>query len=207
MFNRTLATNGLIAILRGLRPEEAESIGSALYAAGIRIIEVPLNSPQPLRSLEILRRTLPEDCLVGAGTVLSAEQVRAVKEAGGQLIVMPHCDVQVLRAAKDAGLYLAPGVATPSEAFAALAAGADALKLFPAEQVGIGAMKAWLAVLPPGTALLPVGGITPDNMVPYLRAGAAGFGLGSALYSPGLPADEVGRRAQAFIQARHAAMV
>ncbi|PNG12582.1 2-dehydro-3-deoxy-6-phosphogalactonate aldolase [Stutzerimonas stutzeri] len=207
MFNRTLATNGLIAILRGLRPEEAESIGSALYAAGIRIIEVPLNSPQPLRSLEILRRTLPEDCLVGAGTVLSAEQVRAVKEAGGQLIVMPHCDVQVLRAAKDAGLYLAPGVATPSEAFAALTAGADALKVFPAEQVGIGAMKAWLAVLPPGTALLPVGGITPDNMAPYLRAGAAGFGLGSALYSPGLPADEVGRRAQAFIQARHAAMV
>lgn len=207
MFNRTLATNGLIAILRGLRPEEAESIGSALYAAGIRIIEVPLNSPQPLRSLEILRRILPEDCLVGAGTVLSAEQVRAVKVAGGQLIVMPHCDVQVLRAAKDAGLYLAPGVATPSEAFAALAAGADALKLFPAEQVGIGAMKAWLAVLPPGTALLPVGGMTPDNMVPYLRAGAAGFGLGSALYSPGLPADEVGRRAQAFIQARHAAMV
>ena len=207
MFDRTLATNGLIAILRGLRPEEAESIGSALYAAGIRIIEVPLNSPQPLRSLEILRRTLPDDCLVGAGTVLSAEQVRAVKEAGGQLIVMPHCDVQVLRAAKDAGLYLAPGVATPSEAFAALTAGADALKVFPAEQVGIGAMKAWLAVLPPGTALLPVGGITPDNMVPYLRAGAAGFGLGSALYSPGLPADEVGRRAQAFIQARHAAMV
>ena len=207
MFNRTLATNGLIAILRGLRPEEAESIGSALYAAGIRIIEVPLNSPQPLRSLEILRRILPEDCLVGAGTVLSAEQVRAVKVAGGQLIVMPHCDVQVLRAAKDAGLYLAPGVATPSEAFAALTAGADALKVFPAEQVGIGAMKAWLAVLPPGTALLPVGGITPDNMVPYLRAGAAGFGLGSALYSPGLPADEVGRRAQAFIQARHAAMV
>ena len=207
MFNRTLATNGLIAILRGLRPEEAESIGSALYAAGIRIIEVPLNSPQPLRSLEILRRTLPDDCLVGAGTVLSAEQVQAVKAAGGQLIVMPHCDVQVLRAAKDAGLYLAPGVATPSEAFAALTAGADALKVFPAEQVGIGAMKAWLAVLPPGTALLPVGGITPDNMVPYLRAGAAGFGLGSALYSPGLPADEVGRRAQAFIQARHAAMV
>ncbi len=206
MFNRTLATNGLIAILRGLRPEEAESIGSALYAAGIRIIEVPLNSPQPLRSLEILRRTLPEDCLVGAGTVLSAEQVRAVKEAGGQLIVMPHCDVQVLRAAKDAGLYLAPGVATPSEAFAALTAGADALKVFPAEQVGIGAMKAWLAVLPPGTALLPVGGITPDNMAPYLRAGAAGFGLGSALYSPGLPADEVGRRAQAFIQARRAAI-
>lgn len=206
MFDRTLAINGLIAILRGLRPDEAEAIGSTLYAAGIRIIEVPLNSPQPLRSIEILRRSLPEECLIGAGTVLSAQQVLAVKEAGGQLIVMPHCDVAVLRAAKDAGLYLTPGVATPSEAFAALAAGADALKLFPAEQVGIGAMKAWLAVLPAGTALLPVGGITPDNMAPYLRAGAAGFGLGSALYSPGLPADEVGRRTHAFIQARRAAM-
>ncbi len=206
MFHRTLAINGLVAILRGLRPEEAESVGSALYAVGIRIIEVPLNSPQPLRSIEILRRTLPDDCLVGAGTVLSTQQVQAVKEAGGQLIVMPHCDAQVLHAAKAAGLYLAPGVATPSEAFAALAAGADALKLFPAEQVGIGAMRAWLAVLPTGTALLPVGGITPENMAPYLRAGAAGFGLGSALYSPGLSADEVGRRAHAFMLARHAAM-
>ena len=197
MFHSTLAINGLVAILRGLRPEEAESIGSALYVAGIRLIEVPLNSPQPLRSIEILRRILPDDCLVGAGTVLSTQQVQAVKEAGGQLIVMPHCDAQVLHAAKEAGLYLAPGVATPSEAFAALAAGADALKLFPAEQVGIGAMKAWLAVLPTGTALLPVGGITPENMAPYLRAGAAGFGLGSAVYSPGLPTDEVGRRAHA----------
>lgn len=206
MFHRTLAINGLVAILRGLRPEEAESVGSALYAGGIRIIEVPLNSPQPLRSIEILRNTLPEDCLVGAGTVLSAQQVHAVKDAGGQLIVMPHCVEAVLHAAKEAGLYLTPGVATPTEAFAALAAGADALKLFPAEQVGISAIKAWLAVLPTGTALLPVGGITPQNMAPYLQAGAAGFGLGSALYSPGLPADEVGRRAHAFIQARQAAM-
>ncbi|WP_407292515.1 2-dehydro-3-deoxy-6-phosphogalactonate aldolase [Stutzerimonas zhaodongensis] len=206
MFDSTLAINGLIAILRGLRPEEAESIGRVLYGAGIRIIEVPLNSPQPLRSIEILRRTLPGDCLVGAGTVLSVQQVRDIKEAGGQLIVMPHCDVQVLHTAKDAGLYLTPGVATPSEAFAALAAGADALKLFPAEQVGISAMKAWLAVLPAGTALLPVGGITPDNMAAYLQAGAVGFGLGSALYSPGMLADEVGRRAQAFIQARHPAI-
>ena len=206
MFDSTLAINGLIAILRGLRPAEAQSIGSALYAAGMRIIEVPLNSPQPLRSIEILRRTLPEDCLIGAGTVLSVQQVREVKEAGGQLIVMPHCDVRVLHAAKDAGLYRTPGVATPSEAFAALAAGADALKVFPAEQVGISAIKAWLAVLPAGTSLLPVGGITPANMAPYLQAGAAGFGLGSALYSPGMAADEVGCRADAFIQARHAAM-
>lgn len=206
MFDSTLAINGLIAILRGLRPEEAEPIGNALYDAGMRIIEVPLNSPQPLRSIEILRRTLPDDCLVGAGTVLSARQVLEVKDAGGQLIVMPHCDAQVLHAAKQAGLFLTPGVATPSEAFAALAAGADALKVFPAEQVGVSAMKAWLAVLPAGTSLLPVGGITPDNMAPYLHGGAAGFGLGSALYSPGLPAEQVGSRAQAFIRARHAAM-
>lgn len=206
MFDKALAVNGLIAILRGLRPDEAEAVGSALYAAGMRIIEVPLNSPQPLRSIEILRRILPEDCLIGAGTVLSAQQVQEVRDAGGQLIVMPHCDVQVLHAARDAGLYRTPGVATPSEAFAALAAGANALKVFPAEQVGISAIKAWLAVLPAGTALLPVGGITPGNMTPYLQAGAAGFGLGSALYSPGLPADEVGRRAHAFIQARQAAM-
>lgn len=206
MFDSTLAINGLIAILRGLRPEEAEAVGGALYAAGMRIIEVPLNSPQPLRCVELLRRSLPTDCLVGAGTVLFAQQVRDVRDAGGQLTVMPHGDVEVVRAAKTAGLYCTPGVATPSEAFAALAAGADALKLFPAEQIGIGAMKAWLAVLPAGTALLPVGGITPENMAPYLQAGAAGFGLGSALYSPGLAADEVGRRAQSFIQARQAAM-
>jgi len=206
MFDSTLAINGLIAILRGLRPEEAETVGGALYTAGMRIIEVPLNSPQPLRSIELMRRSLPADCLVGAGTVLTDRQVLDVREAGGQLIVMPHGDVEVVRAAKIAGLYCTPGVATPSEAFSALAAGADALKLFPAEQIGIGAMKAWLTVLPAGTALLPVGGITPDSMAPYLHAGAAGFGLGSALYSPGLPAPEVGRRARSFIQARHAAL-
>jgi 2-dehydro-3-deoxyphosphogalactonate aldolase len=177
MFDSTLAINGLIAIVRGLRPEEAEAVGSALYAAGMRIIEVPLNSSQPLRSIELLRRSLPADCLVGTGTVLTGRQVQDVLDAGGQLIVMPHGDAEVLRAAKAAGLYCTPGVATPSEAFAALAAGADALKLFPAEQIGIGAMKAWLAVLQAGTALLPVGGITPDNMAPYLQAGAAGSAL------------------------------
>jgi len=204
MFQKALAFNGLVAILRGLRPSEAEAVGSQLYDAGIRIIEVPLNSPQPLDSISILRTALPDDCLIGAGTVLSPLQVEQVKAAGGQLIVMPHGDPAVLRAAKMAGLFSAPGVATPSEAFAALGEGADALKLFPAEQLGPAALKAWLAVLPVGTALLPVGGITPDNMASYLKAGAAGFGLGSALYSPGLDAAEVGRRAQAFIQARNA---
>lgn len=204
MFQQALAFNGLVAILRGLRPSEAEAVGSQLYDAGIRIIEVPLNSPQPLDSISILRTALPDDCLIGAGTVLSPLQVEQVKAAGGQVIVMPHGDPAVLRAAKTAGLFSAPGVATPSEAFAALGEGADALKLFPAEQLRPAALKAWLAVLPVGTVLLPVGGIMPDNMASYLKAGAAGFGLGSALYSPGLDAAEVGRRAQAFIQARNA---
>ncbi|HCL77681.1 2-dehydro-3-deoxy-6-phosphogalactonate aldolase [Stutzerimonas nitrititolerans] len=204
MFQQALAANGLVAILRGLRPDEAAAVGHELYRVGIRIIEVPLNSPQPLDSIGILRNALPDDCLIGAGTVLSPLQVEQVSAAGGQLIVMPHCDRQVLAAAKAAGLFLIPGVATPSEAFAALAEGADALKLFPAEQIGPAAIKAWRAVLPTGTALLPVGGITPDNMASYLQAGASGFGLGSALYSLGLDAAEVGRRAQAFIQARNA---
>lgn len=204
MLQHALEVNGLVAILRGLPHGDAAVIGSRLYEAGIRIIEVPLNSPKPLDSIGILRAVLPEDCLIGAGTVLSPSQVGQVKAAGGQVIVMPHCDPQVLRAAKAAGMYLIPGVATPSEAFAALAEGADALKLFPAEQIGPAAIKAWRAVLPAATALLPVGGITPDNMVSYLKAGATGFGLGSALYTSGLEAAEVGRRAKEFIHTRNA---
>lgn len=201
MFRQALAANGLIAILRGVRPDEVEAIGHALYDAGFRIIEVPLNSPQPLESIARLRKGLPRDCLIGAGTVLDATQVAEVRAAGGELIVMPHGDPQVIRAAKAAGLSVAPGVATPTEAFAALAEGADVLKLFPAEQLGPGVLKAWRAVLPAATALLPVGGITPESLTAYRRAGAAGFGLGSALYAPGMDADEVARRAQAFVQA------
>lgn len=201
MFRQALAANGLIAILRGVRPDEVEAIGHALYDAGFRIIEVPLNSPQPLESIARLRKGLPRDCLIGAGTVLDATQVAEVRAAGGELIVMPHGDPQVIRAAKAVGLSVAPGVATPTEAFAALAEGADVLKLFPAEQLGPGVLKAWRAVLPAATALLPVGGITPESLAAYRRAGAAGFGLGSALYAPGMDADEVARRAQAFVQA------
>lgn len=201
MFRQALAANGLIAILRGVRPDEVEAIGHALYDAGFRIIEVPLNSPQPLESIARLRKGLPRDCLIGAGTVLDAAQVAEVWSAGGELIVMPHGDPQVIRAAKAAGLAVAPGVATPTEAFAALAEGADVLKLFPAEQLGPSVLKAWRAVLPAATALLPVGGITPESLAAYRRAGAAGFGLGSALYAPGMDADEVARRAQAFVQA------
>ena len=199
MLKQALAKNGLIAILRGLRPQEAQAIGKVLYDAGFRTLEVPLNSPQPYDSIRLLRDSLPADCLVGAGTVLTTEQVQQVKAAGGQVIVMPHSDANVLRAAKAAGLYLSPGVATPTEAFAALAEGADVLKMFPAEQMGPAVVKAWLAVLPAGTLLIPVGGITPDNMQVFLDAGVAGFGLGSGLFKPGLTPQEVGARAKAYM--------
>lgn len=192
---------GLIAILRGLRPDESTAIGHALYNAGFRLIEVPLNSPEPLESIRIMREALPGDCLVGAGTVIDPADCERIRQAGGELIVMPHSDAAVIRAAKAAGMACCPGVATPTEAYAALAAGADALKLFPAEQLGPAVLKAWRAVLRPPIALMPVGGITPDNLTAYVQAGASGFGLGSALYKPGLDAAEVGRRARDFIAA------
>lgn len=201
LLEQALASNGMIAILRGLRPDEAAAMGEALYAAGFRVIEVPLNSPQPFDSIRILRDSLPADCVIGAGTVLTPEQVQQVKAAGGQLIVMPHSDPKVLRAAKAAGLLLAPGVVTPTEAFAALAEGADVLKLFPAEMLNPGVVKALLAVLPKGTRLVPVGGIAPDNMQPFIEAGVAGFGLGSGLYKPGLSVAEVAERAKAYVAA------
>ncbi|MFB4393033.1 MULTISPECIES: 2-dehydro-3-deoxy-6-phosphogalactonate aldolase [unclassified Pseudomonas] len=201
MLEQALAHTGLIAILRGLKPSEAAAMGEVLYGAGFRVIEVPLNSPDPLQSIRVLRSSLPADCLVGAGTVLKPAQVQQVKEAGGQVIVMPHSDPQVLRAAKAAGLFLAPGVATPTEAFAALAEGADILKLFPAEQMGTAVVKAWLAVLPAGTLLAPVGGITPDNMQAFHDAGARGFGLGSGLYKPGMTPEQVAANATAYVTA------
>lgn len=191
----------LVAILRGLTPVEAPAIGAALFDAGFRILEVPLNSPQPLESIARLARDFGERCLVGAGTVLSPAQVAEVAAAGGKLIVMPHADTEVIAAAERAGLRCIPGAATPTEAFAALRAGADALKLFPAEQLPPAVLKAWRSVLPAGTALLPVGGITPQRMAEYRAAGAAGFGIGSALYAPGLDATEVARRARGFVAA------
>lgn len=201
MLKQALAQNGLIAILRGLHPQEAAAVGEVLYAAGFRVIEVPLNSPSPYESIRILRQSLPADCLIGAGTVLTPEQVERVKEAGGQVIVMPHSDAKVLRAAKAAGLYLSPGVATPTEAFAALEEGADILKLFPAEQMGPAVVKAWLAVLPSGTVLAPVGGITPDNMQTFIDAGVKGFGLGSGLFKPGMTTEQVAANAKAYVAA------
>lgn len=196
-----MAHCGLIAILRGIKPAEAGAIGHALYEAGFRLIEVPLNSPDPLDSIRALRAALPADCLIGAGTVLNPDDCARIQDAGGELIVMPHSDAAVIRAAKKLGMASCPGVATPTEAFAALAAGADALKMFPAEQLGPVVLKAWRAVMRQPIALVPVGGITPDNISIYAQAGASGFGLGSALYKPGLSATEVGQNARAFVAA------
>lgn len=201
MLEQALQQLPLVAILRGVKPDEVEAIADALYAEGFRVIEVPLNSPQALDSIGRLARRMPGDALIGAGTVLSADAVRDVQIAGGRLIVMPHADVAVIRVAKARGLACVPGAATPTEAFAALQAGADALKLFPAELVTPAVLKAMRAVLPKELRLLPVGGITPEGMAVYRRAGAAGFGLGSALYSPGMTAADAGARARAFVQA------
>jgi 2-dehydro-3-deoxyphosphogalactonate aldolase len=201
MLKEALKQCGLIAILRGIRPDEVEGVGLALYDAGFRIIEVPLNSPEPFESIRVLRNVLPANCMVGAGTVLSPAQVLQVKDAEGQLIVMPHSDPEVIRAATAAGLASAPGVATVTEAFAALAAGADILKMFPAEQLGPIVVKAWRAVIPASVMLVPVGGITPDSLKEFTAAGASAFGLGSALYKPGMTVEQVRKNADAFVGA------
>ena len=200
-FRTYLADLPLVAILRGLRPENAEAVGAGLVAAGFRVIEVPLNSPDPFRSIETLSRTVGEDVLVGAGTVLDPADVDRVRDAGGALIVMPHSDLEVVRRAKSLGLACTPGVATPTEGFAALKAGADAIKLFPAEAMPPVVVKAWRAVLPKDALMVPVGGIKPESMKAYVDAGANGFGLGSALFTPQMSPDEVGRNAVAFADA------
>jgi 2-dehydro-3-deoxyphosphogalactonate aldolase len=201
-FDAAFAALPLVAILRGVKPEEVEPIGLALCAAGFRLIEVPLNSPRALDSIARLARCLPAEAVVGAGTVLSTEAADQVKAAGGQLIVMPHADTRVIEHAKKTlGLLCVPGAATPTEAFACVAAGADAVKLFPAELVTPSVVKAMRAVLPRGLALLPVGGITPQSMAAYRDVGADGFGLGGALYAPGMDAAQVAKRARAFVTA------
>lgn len=192
-----LAVCPLVAILRGLQPQEALAIGEALTGAGWGLIEVPLNSPEPLRSIEALARAHPQ-ALVGAGTVLRPEQVAAVHEAGGRLIVSPNFHAPVVREAARLGMVCLPGVMTATEAFAALDAGATGLKLFPAEMASPAVVKALRAVLPPEALLLPVGGISTTNMAAYLAAGANGFGIGSALYKPGVTAAEAARSAHDF---------
>lgn len=201
MFRDYLSDLPLIAILRGLKPEDAEAVGHVLVEAGFRIIEVPLNSPDPFRSIAILAKALPQEVLIGAGTVLDPEKVDGVRDVGGRLVVMPHSDPEVIRRAKEHRLYCAPGVATPTEAFAALKAGADAIKIFPAEAIPPAVVKAWRAVLPKETVVLPVGGIRPDTMEGYFAAGADGFGLGSALFAPGMTVEEIARNARAFAAA------
>ena len=191
----------LVAILRGVRPDEVVAVCEVLLERGFRSLEVPLNSPQPLQSIALLARRFGGSALVGAGTVLSESAARDVAAAGGRLVVMPHSDVAVILAAKAAGCLCLPGVATVTEAFAALAAGADALKLFPAEQLAPEVLKAWRAVLPAECRLLPVGGVTPARMAPYFEAGAAGFGIGSALYKPGKALADIARDADAFMSA------
>jgi len=188
----------LIAVLRGITPEEIPAISEALIAEGFRLLEVPLNSPRPFESIRLLANACGDQCLVGAGTVLAIADVARVRDAGGKVVVMPHADTAVIREAKALGLVCVPGVATPTEAFAALAAGADGLKMFPAEALPPGALKAWRAVLPRDALVFAVGGIRPDNMAPYWTAGATGFGTGSNLYAPGAPADGVRAAAAAY---------
>ena len=201
-FFKALQQLPLVAILRGLTPEEAPAIGQSLVDSGFALIEVPLNSPRPLDSIAALAAQHPGH-LIGAGTVLSAAQVRDVHAAGGRIIISPHFDPAVVDEAVRLGLACVPGVATPSEAFAALAAGAHALRLFPAELITPAVLKAMRAVLPADVQLLPVGGITPDNMAAYRRAGAQGFGIGSALYAPGQSPEQVRASAQTFITSWH----
>ena len=194
-----LARCGLIAILRGVRPEEAEAIAAALEAAGVAIVEAPMNSPRPLESIAQLARGFGARLLIGAGTVVTPLQVREIAAAGGRLIVTPHADARVVHAAKQHGLLAVPGFFTPAEAFAMLEAGADGLKLFPAEAAGPAVLRALRAVLPDGTAVLPVGGIDASNMAGWRAGGAAGFGIGSAIYKPGDSADVVAGKARGLL--------
>jgi 2-dehydro-3-deoxyphosphogalactonate aldolase len=197
-FDRLFGACPLIAILRGVKPDEAEAIGDALVEGGIRIIEVPLNSPDPLDSIKRLSKRLEGQAMVGAGTVLRVDQIEPIRAAGGRLIVSPSTKTDVIAATAAAGLVSCPGYFTPSEAFAALDAGAHALKLFPAEAASPAVVRAQRAVLPKDVRLIVVGGVAPDTMAPWLAAGADGFGLGSGIYKPGQAPAETLAKARAF---------
>ena len=196
-----LAACPLVAIIRGVTPDEVDGVGAALIDAGVRVIEVPLNSPDPLRSIERLAARFGNGATIGAGTVLDPADVARVRDAGGRIIVSPNADTAVIAAAVAAGLVAAPGYFTPTEAFAALKAGAQALKLFPAEAATPAVLKAQRAVLPKDVPILIVGGVSPETMRPWREAGANGFGLGSGLYAPGRSAAEVGERGRAYVAA------
>jgi 2-dehydro-3-deoxyphosphogalactonate aldolase len=194
----------IAAILRGVTPDEIDAIGDALVEAGVTVIEVPLNSPQPFESIKRLAARHGTRALIGAGTVLEVTDVVRLKEAGGRLLVAPNFDADVVRAARAAGLATLPGVMTPSEGFAALKAGADGLKLFPSEIIPPAVFKAWRAVFPADTLMLAVGGVGVDNVKTYADAGASGYGIGSALYKPGRPAGEIGKLARSLVAAAKA---
>lgn len=191
----------LVAILRGLAPQDAGAVGQALFGAGFRLLEVPLNRPGAIEAMRILLAMAPDDAIVGGGTMLSVADVDAVADAGGRMFVAPNCNPAVIAHAAARGLLCMPGVATPTEAFAALEAGAQVLKLFPAESIGPAGLKAIKSVLPEGTPLWPVGGVTPAQIADWKAAGAGGAGIGSQLYAPGTAPDEVARRAAAFVAA------
>jgi 2-dehydro-3-deoxyphosphogalactonate aldolase len=191
----------LVAILRGVQPVDAESICSALQRAGVCIVEVPLNSPSPLESIAILSQVFGSRMLIGAGTLTDPSQVGEVAAAGGRLIVTPHADTAIVRAAKQAGLFAVPGFFNPTEAFALLQAGADAIKLFPAEVLGPPMLKALRAVLPKSAIVIPVGGVGPDQVAPWMAAGALGLGVGSSVYKPGEDAPMVEAKARALVAA------
>lgn len=194
-------TRRLIAILRGIAPGQAVATASVLIEAGIGWIEVPLNSPEPLRSIGAMQDALGARAMIGAGTVLSAEDVRAVAGVGARFVVSPNCDRRVIERTKDLGLGSYPGVFSPTECFAALAAGADALKIFPAALMGVGGLKAIRAVLPPATQVYAVGGVGPSDFAAWRAAGADGFGLGSSLYQPGWDLARIGQAARDSVRA------
>jgi 2-dehydro-3-deoxyphosphogalactonate aldolase len=198
-FTRYLAECPLIAIIRGVLPDEIEAVGGAIVEAGIRIVEVPLNSPEPFASIERLAKRFGDEALIGGGTILDPEDVKRVARAGGRIIVSPSTDTAVIKETWEEGLVSAPGFFTPSEAFAALNAGAHVLKLFPAEAASPAVLKAVKAVLPHEVPLIVVGGVKPDTMRPWLDAGASGFGLGSGLFKPGRSATEVAAAARAYV--------
>jgi len=199
-----LARSPLVAILRGVQPAEVESICSALERAGISIVEVPLNSPRPLESISILSRSFGDRMLIGAGTLTAPSQVEQVASAGGRLIVTPHADTAIVRTAKSAGLFACPGFFNPTEAFALLDAGADAIKLFPAEVLGTPMLKALHAVLPTSAVVIPVGGVDVDQVAPWMAAGALGLSVGSSVYRVGDDAAVVEAKARALVAAVHA---
>ena len=200
-FFSAIEKHPLIAILRGIKPTEVVDVAEILIEKDFKIIEIPLNSPDPIRSIELLTHYFENHAIIGAGTVLDEASIRSIAEAGAKLVVMPNGNGIVVKAAKDRGLIAIPGIATPSEAFAMIEAGADALKLFPAEGIPPSVLKAMKAVLPSTVPILPVGGITPEKMNDYLKAGAIGFGLGSALYKPTMTLRDIRKNAEAFNQA------